>query len=222
MKGLTILFLFSIILSCSNQTKETATQAAIVKPINEVESDEEKNSVDTSVTHVSQKEKTIQGETTLSTDSSKFQFAYKSFFLTSDYDLSNCNALARCDCCISEIYFKNEVVFIYSTDCAGTTSYTKGTYSFNDLTLTLKHDSLLVVNKQPFGDNEDKSKFGISQERRYIKPFSYMIETCGDQVLLHSKVSNDNEYGTEEFQRNSLLYIVNDTGSEITQKLELN
>lgn len=206
-----------------SKTNEQASQPGnLEEPATELAEEEQSISADTIIEQEQVQEDIDESISTPEIDSTKLQFAYKSFFLTSDYDLTNCDALARCDCCTSEVYFKNDSIFVYSQGCGGTTSYTKGTYSFNNKTLTLKHDSLLVINRQPFGDGEDKSEFGVSTERRYIKPTNYLIEDCGSQILLHWKGTTNNEYGTEEFQRNSLVYIINGADySEIREKLEL-
>jgi hypothetical protein len=147
-------------------------------------------------------------------------FVNSSYFLTTDYDYENREALARCGCCSSEIVFLNDSLFVYSTRCDGGEYFTRGTYWGTKSTLTLQYDSLLVSDIQPFGDEEDIGQFGLFEERKYIKPTEYRIEKCGQNIMLHYNEPYNHEFGTVNSEMKNLPSIMDNEKSEVNQKLK--
>lgn len=150
-------------------------------------------------------------------------FAGKTYFLTSDYDLDNCENLSRCDCCTSEIAFLDESRYAYMFICEGTTVFNKGTYKIDSLRITLNHAPFYVSDEQPiYGEEMDSTQFGVFVYNEQVEPYHFAISTCNDRTLIHSIRSNNRDYGTEGANSSSgLRSILSDQTSEITKKLKV-
>jgi hypothetical protein len=153
-------------------------------------------------------------------------FAGTTYFLTSDYDLDNCENLSRCDCCTSELVFFEESRYAYMFVCEANSTFLKGTYSTDSNRLTLNHDSLVVSDVQPmFGDeledDFDSTQYGVFAQEQYIKPLEFTISKCGERTLI-SMINNSNkDHGTEGTRTSYLKSILANQTSEIAEKLNV-
>lgn len=152
----------------------------------------------------------------------KKAFAETTYFITSHYDLTNCKAVAECDCCSSEVSFLNDSIFVYADYCEGSVKYFTGNYFFSKQIMTLVPDSLVVSEFSPFGDAEaDSTQYGTFKAVQYVKPIEYYIERCDNKILLRFASEKYSEYGTVSGRPSELLAILNQRESTIREFLGL-
>ena len=210
LKHIIYLIFIAVVVSCTSTPEQNSTQVSqqtVVDP--------------EPVTQEFNKEPTIQ--TSIILDSLTVdELAGTSYLLTTDFDILTCEALSRCDCCTSAIYFRTTNEYVYMFVCGGTVTFNKGNYDVSGSNITLNHDSLYVYEQAPFGDEEDEVKYGVFADYQQFEPSKIQIENCNGNSLLNLITGSPPERGYIDSTRSNLSSILANPDSEIAKKLNLN
>ncbi|MEQ6165742.1 hypothetical protein AAOE16_00995 [Ekhidna sp. MALMAid0563] len=125
------------------------------------------------------------------TKQSKYPFSNSAYTFSSDFDLANCTAMNRCDCCTSETFFIDSINYYNASYCEGTTYFTKGTYSVDGNEIFMKSTVLVEIEfdydtYEPTGDTIYMELPGESY---------YAIDSCNSRIMLISSPDPPSSYG---------------------------
>ena len=113
------------------------------------------------------------------------------FILSEQYDENQCEIIAPCDCCATDLFFLTDKDFAMINRCLFNDTYYKGTYSIGQgkLTLTFKEKNVREL------VDEQTNKITNEMENTKIEPYVFSVDVCKKNIHLSHLTVKDFSHG---------------------------
>lgn len=148
----------------------------------------------------------------------------KVFTYAPEMDITNCEALAQCDCCAGNLLFVNSTHFVKIDYCEGDRVYRTGTYSIENQTVTLQINSSVIeqrINREETGSS-GSGNFELTETQAEPSVITLTQLQCEKNLAFNTGVE-ETPFATwnKEYQYNEIVSEMKENGVWSRLKVDL-